>query len=173
MAGNSDRIAMCTTSYFDGVIAVIDPENSWVARWQRGCTLSFPFHCSWTFTHVLNSQICARNVCSAREREDTGGCRDWAWEAEYQVSTEGPNGSGLKFEGAVWSSWQSTRLIYAMAVYITRSSRWLVVGFLTRYLTNTSTKLLPRSSVLWVGTEMGLYSNGRAFYPSEFKIHFQ
>ncbi|KAG6849755.1 hypothetical protein H0H93_005553 [Arthromyces matolae] len=35
MKGNSDRIATCTTTYFDGVIAVIDPENSWVARWQR------------------------------------------------------------------------------------------------------------------------------------------
>ncbi|KAG5716143.1 hypothetical protein E4T56_gene10931 [Termitomyces sp. T112] len=35
MKGNSDRIASCTTTYFDGVISVIDPENSWVARWQR------------------------------------------------------------------------------------------------------------------------------------------
>ncbi|KAG6888626.1 hypothetical protein C0995_006870 [Termitomyces sp. Mi166 len=35
MKGNSDRIASCTTTYFDGVIAVIDPEKSWVARWQR------------------------------------------------------------------------------------------------------------------------------------------
>ncbi|KAG6830953.1 hypothetical protein H0H92_013664 [Tricholoma furcatifolium] len=35
MKGNSERIASCTTTYFDGVIAVVDPENSWVARWQR------------------------------------------------------------------------------------------------------------------------------------------
>ncbi|RDB15458.1 Transcription elongation factor SPT4 [Hypsizygus marmoreus] len=35
MKQNSERIASCTTTYFDGVIAVIDPENSWVARWQR------------------------------------------------------------------------------------------------------------------------------------------
>lgn len=32
---NPDRILACSTSYFDGVIALIDPETSWVARWQR------------------------------------------------------------------------------------------------------------------------------------------
>ncbi|KAJ3719115.1 transcription initiation protein spt4 [Lentinula guzmanii] len=32
---NPDRILACTTSYFDGVIALIDTETSWVARWQR------------------------------------------------------------------------------------------------------------------------------------------
>ncbi|KAF7301237.1 Transcription elongation factor SPT4 [Mycena indigotica] len=35
MKNSGDRIASCTTTYFDGVIAVIDPENSWVAKWQR------------------------------------------------------------------------------------------------------------------------------------------
>jgi len=35
MKGSIDRINACTTTYFDGVIGVIDPENSWVARWQR------------------------------------------------------------------------------------------------------------------------------------------
>ena len=38
MKGSPDRIAVCTTTYFDGIIAVIDPESSWVARWQRTCT---------------------------------------------------------------------------------------------------------------------------------------
>ncbi|KAI6112889.1 transcription initiation protein spt4 [Pisolithus sp. B1] len=33
--GSTDRISVCTTTYFDGIIAVIDPESSWVARWQR------------------------------------------------------------------------------------------------------------------------------------------
>lgn len=37
MRGSPDRISACTTAYFDGMIAVIDPENSWVARWQRTC----------------------------------------------------------------------------------------------------------------------------------------
>ncbi|KAA1465914.1 transcription initiation Spt4 [Dentipellis sp. KUC8613] len=35
MKSSPDRIQVCTTTYFDGVIAVIDPESSWVARWQR------------------------------------------------------------------------------------------------------------------------------------------
>ncbi|KAK7051353.1 transcription elongation factor spt4 [Paramarasmius palmivorus] len=30
-----DRIQSCTTVYFDGVIGIMDPENSWVAKWQR------------------------------------------------------------------------------------------------------------------------------------------
>ena len=35
MKGSPDRITSCTTTQFDGVISVIDPDNSWVARWQR------------------------------------------------------------------------------------------------------------------------------------------
>ncbi|GAA5897202.1 hypothetical protein JCM6882_001815 [Rhodosporidiobolus microsporus] len=35
LKGDSDRILMCTTGQFDGVIALIDPKESWVAKWQR------------------------------------------------------------------------------------------------------------------------------------------
>jgi Spt4/RpoE2 zinc finger protein len=35
MKGSPDRIQACTTTHFDGTISVIDPEKSWVARWQR------------------------------------------------------------------------------------------------------------------------------------------
>ncbi|KZV82263.1 transcription elongation factor SPT4 [Exidia glandulosa HHB12029] len=35
LKGNSDRIQGCTSSSYDGVIAVMNPEESWVARWQR------------------------------------------------------------------------------------------------------------------------------------------
>lgn len=35
MKQSTDRVTSCTTTHFDGVIAVIDPEASWVARWQR------------------------------------------------------------------------------------------------------------------------------------------
>ncbi|KZT67000.1 transcription elongation factor SPT4 [Daedalea quercina L-15889] len=35
MKGYPDRIQACTTTHFDGVIAVVDPERSWVATWQR------------------------------------------------------------------------------------------------------------------------------------------
>ncbi|TEB36007.1 transcription initiation protein spt4 [Coprinellus micaceus] len=35
LKGNPERIANCTTTFFEGVISVIDPDSSWVARWQR------------------------------------------------------------------------------------------------------------------------------------------
>ncbi|KAI5119749.1 hypothetical protein M0805_004081 [Coniferiporia weirii] len=35
MKQSQDRVLSCTTTHFDGVVAVIDPETSWVARWQR------------------------------------------------------------------------------------------------------------------------------------------
>jgi len=35
MKGSPDRITSCTTTQFDGVISVINPDNSWVAQWQR------------------------------------------------------------------------------------------------------------------------------------------
>ncbi|KAJ7727917.1 transcription elongation factor SPT4 [Mycena metata] len=35
MKNSGDRVTVCTTTHFDGVISVIDPEKSWVAKWQR------------------------------------------------------------------------------------------------------------------------------------------
>ncbi|CAM9715785.1 unnamed protein product [Ectocarpus fasciculatus] len=35
MHANSARILQCTTSYFEGNVALIDPGGSWVAKWQR------------------------------------------------------------------------------------------------------------------------------------------
>lgn len=35
MQGNSDRVNLCTTAQFDGMTAIIDPKESWVARWKR------------------------------------------------------------------------------------------------------------------------------------------
>ncbi|THV00545.1 transcription initiation protein spt4 [Dendrothele bispora CBS 962.96] len=32
---SADRVMTCTSTYFEGMIAGIDPENSWVLRWQR------------------------------------------------------------------------------------------------------------------------------------------
>ena len=41
MKGSPDRIQSCTSTYFDGVIALVDPETSWVGRWQRTCEPPF------------------------------------------------------------------------------------------------------------------------------------
>ncbi|EKM75745.1 hypothetical protein AGABI1DRAFT_79504 [Agaricus bisporus var. burnettii JB137-S8] len=35
LKGSPDRILSCTTTNFDGVIALFAPDTSWVARWQR------------------------------------------------------------------------------------------------------------------------------------------
>ena len=33
-----DQVKACTSIQFDGVIAVLKPKESWVARWQRNGT---------------------------------------------------------------------------------------------------------------------------------------
>ncbi|KAF9585392.1 transcription elongation factor spt4 [Lunasporangiospora selenospora] len=35
MRGVLDRVLDCTSQHFDGMIAVMQPSESWVARWQR------------------------------------------------------------------------------------------------------------------------------------------
>ncbi|ORY33487.1 transcription initiation protein spt4 [Naematelia encephala] len=35
MTGSADRVAECTSLMYDGMIAMIEPSQSWVARWQR------------------------------------------------------------------------------------------------------------------------------------------
>lgn len=35
MKGSGDRVLECTTSNFDGAIAMIQPSDSWVAKYQR------------------------------------------------------------------------------------------------------------------------------------------
>lgn len=35
MKKNKDRVMDCTSNNFDGMIAVMSPEDSWVCKWQR------------------------------------------------------------------------------------------------------------------------------------------
>eukprot|EP00804_Cyclotella_cryptica_P016510 CCRYP_004717-RA/>CCRYP_004717-RA protein AED:0.38 eAED:0.38 QI:0/0.66/0.25/1/1/1/4/912/148 len=35
MAGNHERCNMCTTAFFEGQVAVMDPGESWTAKWIR------------------------------------------------------------------------------------------------------------------------------------------
>lgn len=35
MAGSSDTVGECTSSNFNGIIALMDTQNSWVARYHR------------------------------------------------------------------------------------------------------------------------------------------
>ncbi|KAH8930019.1 transcription initiation Spt4 [Atractiella rhizophila] len=35
MKAEQERVLECTTGTYDGAIALINPEDSWVAKWQR------------------------------------------------------------------------------------------------------------------------------------------
>lgn len=35
LKGNRDRVFECTSANFDGMLAMMDTHDSWVARWQR------------------------------------------------------------------------------------------------------------------------------------------
>jgi transcription elongation factor SPT4 len=35
MKGDKDRIFDCTSKHFEGLVALMTPDKSWVARWQR------------------------------------------------------------------------------------------------------------------------------------------
>jgi len=64
MKGSPDRISSCTTTQFDGVISVIDPDNSWVARWQR--TGSFDLFFLILYAHVQISAKYVRGMYAVR-----------------------------------------------------------------------------------------------------------
>ena len=35
MRGSAERVSECTSTMYDGMIAMMEPTESWVARWQR------------------------------------------------------------------------------------------------------------------------------------------
>ncbi len=35
MRGSAERVAECTSLMYDGMVAMMEPSESWVARWQR------------------------------------------------------------------------------------------------------------------------------------------
>jgi transcription elongation factor SPT4 len=35
MKDDTRKVKSCTTSYFEGLIGLVEPQNSWVAKWQR------------------------------------------------------------------------------------------------------------------------------------------
>lgn len=71
MKGYADRIQSCTTTHFEGVISVINPEDSWVARWQRTCASDQP---SPLFT----------DPCVALQPSMSVGCTQCALRGAYQ-----------------------------------------------------------------------------------------
>lgn len=48
--GNKDQVYDCTSNNFDGLIAVMSPEDSWVCKWQRISKLKVEhFHLNMEF----------------------------------------------------------------------------------------------------------------------------
>lgn len=85
-----DRIVSCTTAYFDGVIAVIDPETSWVARWQRtGTWFMLGLYC-FRWEH-FSSKICSRHVRRTCQRPSARRCRDRIRKPRNQIPNQRPN----------------------------------------------------------------------------------
>ncbi|KIO26158.1 hypothetical protein M407DRAFT_61367, partial [Tulasnella calospora MUT 4182] len=35
LQNDSERVASCTSAQFDGLIGMMNPEESWIAKWQR------------------------------------------------------------------------------------------------------------------------------------------
>jgi transcription elongation factor SPT4 len=35
LRGSAERLSDCTSATFDGLVALMNPEKSWVAKWQR------------------------------------------------------------------------------------------------------------------------------------------
>jgi len=54
MKGNRNNVAECTSSQFDGVISLVDPEKSWVARWQR---IDGKDYCKGVYAVVVHGRL--------------------------------------------------------------------------------------------------------------------
>jgi hypothetical protein len=72
MKGSPDRIQSCTSTYFDGIIALIDPETSWVGRWQRTC--------EWPFATPL---VPWPSALTAEQPGTYGACTQYVSRAEF------------------------------------------------------------------------------------------
>jgi transcription elongation factor SPT4 len=55
MRNDGERVELCTSNDFEGMIALVDPKDSWVGRWQRICkptafvsSLSHPSQANYT-----------------------------------------------------------------------------------------------------------------------------
>lgn len=51
MKSNKDNVYDCTSTNFDGLIAVMSPEDSWVCKWQRISKFIMLFF--WSFIQKL------------------------------------------------------------------------------------------------------------------------
>ena len=59
MAGSSERVSDCTTPHFDGFLCVVEPRESWCAKWQREGTARRRFaRACWRLFFPVNLSRC-------------------------------------------------------------------------------------------------------------------
>lgn len=95
MKGSQDRITSCTTTQFDGVISVIDPDSSWVARWQRTGPFELSLRSCAKRSRTNFSEICPWDICCSRYWTHTRRCWARTRAKKYQISSSRSNWPGL------------------------------------------------------------------------------
>ncbi|XP_073983921.1 transcription elongation factor subunit spt4 isoform X1 [Rhodnius prolixus] len=66
MKNNRDNVYDCTSSNFDGMIALMSPEDSWVAKWQR---VTWPKILNFTaFWKHLEKRLWHKNIFQQEEK---------------------------------------------------------------------------------------------------------
>ena len=70
LKGNREMVYECTSSSFDGVISMITPEDSWVAKWQRISNFK-PGVYAVTVTGRLPPGMCRPQVYTHTHQLDT------------------------------------------------------------------------------------------------------
>jgi transcription elongation factor SPT4 len=75
MQGSQDRVAECTTSNFDGMISMLRPDESWVAKWQRIGEFPLPTHTIHAYPPTLCSSfsLAYRLLACVLHRETAAG----------------------------------------------------------------------------------------------------
>ncbi|KAG5677354.1 hypothetical protein PVAND_007118 [Polypedilum vanderplanki] len=71
MKKNKDRVIDCTSNNFDGMIAVMSPEDSWVCKWQR--TNRF---CKGVYAISVSGRLPNSITREMKSRGITYRCRD-------------------------------------------------------------------------------------------------
>lgn len=64
MKKNKDRVMDCTSNNFDGMIAVMSPEDSWVCKWQRISMILIALnHKQYLMFILYNRSFYQRSIC--------------------------------------------------------------------------------------------------------------
>jgi hypothetical protein len=74
MRGQPERVAECTSINFDGMIAMLKPDESWVAKWQRISMSLFLSRVKYMEGVLMGRQKGFGTICGASDGSTTYGC---------------------------------------------------------------------------------------------------